>query len=653
MTVAFSGNVINDFPAATGPGVKFLTGGAVEQPVVPVDLEDLITVTGFNLEGIALSYDPVGDELYVGILQPGNGTTTQRVIAGDTDNNLNSATVAPDVKAVDSNFEDFPDLLSTEGMGVYFDLNADGTPDIIAGIQPDNPFGNKQFQVARAVVVPFTTRPDFGAELPGYAGNFYLVNSPNHPAMEFSISRFSELYQNVMGSPLTTTQNMAAGAFGKPASISRISEANYRSQPYSMQDVSPAADLAIRKLDNPNPVRVGDTLVYTLIVNNLGPFDNDQVNVSDLIQPGVNVISITPSQGSVLTNPSGFTANLGTIAAGGSASITVVTKPTITGDIRNSTVVTSGNPWIRDPNPANNTSEVLTKVLGPIVCPPILVNPHEAGVINTAHDTFIRVNVYGTSQLDVESIDPSTVNLSGAQPIGYFKRYLNGDQLPDITYIFMGSDAAFDALPRGYATVALAGSTNDGSSFDAGAIVFNVDEGCFGQVRARDIKKFAGDLVHEIRALNPPLRLVDVIDVNRIPAKGPFRARAIEQLQASSGLNAQMQARSGLNAQALGSSTVRIPGVRAARGNRINVVNPVDDAPITGVKLGSSVVQIPFVSGKTGPIVIDNASKIGEATTRRIIPKATPTVKIARGMTRQASVGAKLASSIEDFTLYD
>ena len=43
-----------------------------------------------------------------------------------------------------------------------------------------------------------------------------------------------------------------------------------------------------------DPVRVGDSLVYTLLVNNNGPFANDTVNVTDTIPAGVNVISITP-----------------------------------------------------------------------------------------------------------------------------------------------------------------------------------------------------------------------------------------------------------------------------------------------------------------------------------------------------------------------
>lgn len=637
LTVGFSGNVINDFPAATGPGVKFLTGGPVDQPIIPPDLQGVITNTGFNLEGIALSYDPVRDVLSVGILQPDNGLTGQRVIAGDADNNLNSATESPAVQAIDPLFTDFPDLLSTEGMGVYFDLNDDGTPDIIAGIN-DNPFGTKELQVARAVIVNPAQRPLFGTQLPGYEDNIYLVNSPNHPAMEFSIKNFRALYQEVMGTPLTTTQEMSAGAFGSPSASTRMSESHYLPQSFNTEEVSPAADLAIRKLDNPDPVNVGGTLVYTLLVNNNGPFANDTVNVSDTIPAGVNVISITPSQGTVTTTPSGFTANLGNIAAGGSASITVVVQPTAIGNVVNTATVSSGNPWIRDPDPSNNTSTVTTTVIGPKMCPPILVNPHHGGIINTAHATLIRVNVFGTPDFDVNSIVADTVNLSGAKPVGDFTRYINGDQIPDRTFLFLGNDPAFDSLPRGYTTVVLAGNMTDGSTFGAQAIVFNVNGGQFSQVRARDVKQYVGDLVTAIRATNPQVGLVDVLYPNLVPTGGPVRTQAVRAIQSESNPGNVM----------LGSSSVRIPGVKASR---TTVLTPVQSDPTSGVQLGSSTVQIPYTTGKTGPIVIDNASQAGQGTTRRGTAKAAQSVKISQGMTRQAGVGAKLSSSIDDFTL--
>jgi uncharacterized repeat protein (TIGR01451 family) len=508
--VVFTGNVLADFPSSSGPGVKYLVGGAVDQPIVPPDLQSVITKTGFDLEGIALSYDPITDVLYIGILQPVNGIDGRRVIAGDADNNLNSATESPAVSAIDPLFTDFADLLSTEGMGVYFDLNNDGTPDIIAGIN-DDPFGNKQFQVAQAVVVNPAQRPAFGSQLTGYAGNIYLMNSADHPAMEFSISNFKQLYQQVIGSPLTTNQAMKAGAFGSPSASTRISEAHYKPQGFTFNEVSPVADLAIRKIDAPDPVQVGGTLVYTILVNNLGPYTNPNVLVSDTLPSSVELVSIVPSQGTYTQTANGFSASMGTIAAGGSASITVVVRPKVAGTIVNTATVSSGDPFTPDPNPNNDKAVEPTTVVAPPICPPITVNPHESGIIDTAQSSLIRVYVFGSANFDVMSIDMSTVTLSGAKPVGEIVRKVNNDGYLDRTFIFNGADPAFDSLPAGYTTVIFAGKTTSGATIQAQSVVLNKTTLDAKTKAPNYLTKQANDLTKEAKLANPRLRLVDVL----------------------------------------------------------------------------------------------------------------------------------------------
>lgn len=508
--VVFSGNVLADFPVSAGSGAKLLIGGAVDQPIVPPDLQTVITRTGFDIEGIALAYDPASDVLSVGILQPENGIDGRRVIAGDADDNLNSATTSAAVTDIDPAFTDFADLLGTEGMGVYFDLDADGTPDIIAGIN-DDPFGNKAFQVASAVVVNPAQRPAFGAELPGFAGNFYLVNSPDHPAMEFAIASFSQLVQQVTGSALTPNQAMTAGAFGSPSSSTRISESNYKLQAFTFEEVSPAADLAIRKLDAPDPVEVGGTLVYTLIVNNLGPFDNQAVLVSDTLPASVQAISVTPSQGTASLTAGGFTANLGAVAAGGSASITVVVKPLSAGTIVNTATVRSGDSFTRDPNPSNDTATATTVVTTPPVCPAIVVNPHENGVIETGASSLIRVYVFGSATFDVMSIDAATVTLSGARPVGEIRRHVNSDGYLDRTFIFDGANPAFARLQPGYTTVVFAGLTKMGGVIESKAIVSNKPVANPKTISKSFFSKQTSGLTKEAKLANPKLKLADVL----------------------------------------------------------------------------------------------------------------------------------------------
>lgn len=628
LTVGFTGNVINDFPPAGGPGVAILTGGPALQPMIPPALSSLISVTGFNMDGIALSYDPTTDELAVGVLQPLNGQTGQDVIAGDADNNLNSATVDAAILATPgfSNFVDQPDLGVDEEMGVYFDLNNDGTPDIIAGVA-GLPTPTKLFQVALANnVAPGPTPPQFGATLPGYAGNFYLVNDPAHPAMEFTIKNFSNLYQTITGNPLTATQVMTAGAVGRSSSSTGISEGVYFAQPFNWNDVSPATDLSIVKTDAPDPVQVGDQLVYTIYVNNNGPFNDNAVTVTDVIPAGVNVISITPSQGTATTTPTGFTANLGAIAAGGSAAITMIVTPTATGTITNTTTVTGS---IRDTDPTNNTSSTTTTVIGPESCPPILVNPHSSGVINTNHPTYIRVNVFGTSMFDTSTIDPSTVTLSGATPIDDFSLYVNGDQFLDRTFVFAGNDPAFQSLPAGFTTVVLSGQTTNGSTFASQANVFNVNAGEWTLDRARQVITAVSQSSKYMRQFNS---ITPASTQAQIASEGP-----------TGGIHS---ARAGNNVR-LGSSTVRIPGVSGnAQAQRVHAQRPAV-AQAQGVKMGTSTVRIPLTNGFSSPTYVSNESP----TARRSGLNPSTTVRINRSNSTGsgARVRANISQNINDF----
>lgn len=634
LTVGFTGNVINDFPDASGPGVAILTGGPALQPQIPPALSSLISVTGFNLDGIALSYDPSADELSIGILQPDNGVTGQKVIAGDADNNLNSATVDPAILATPGfgNFKDEPDLGMDEEMGVYLDLNNDGSPDIIAGVA-GIPTTNKHYQVALANnVAPGPTPPQFGAELPGFAGNIYLVNDPAHPAMEFSIKNFSTLYQTVIGSPLQPDQIMTAGAVGRSSSSTGISEGVYFAQQFNWSDVNPATDLSVIKYANPNPTRVNNQLVYSIQVKNNGTFADNNVVLTDAIPAGVNVISITPSQGTASLTPTGFQANLGAIAAGGSAAITVVVQPTAVGNILNTATVTGS---IRDTDPTNNTSSVTTQVIGPESCPPILVNPHYSGVINTNHPTYIRVNVFGSSNFDVNSIDPSTVNLSGATPIDNYTLYINGDRNLDRTFIFQGNDPAFQSLPAGFTTVMLNGSTTNFTTFSSQAIVFNVNSGMWTPQRARQITTAVSESAKFIRQFNtiqPAATQASMASVN------------------GGGISAARMGNSGVT---LGSSTVRIPGISANSQNpRVQIQRPaVAQAQGQQVTLGTSTVRIPITNGFGSPVVVKKTA------TSKVVPLAATktnlnnpqTVRINRTNATGTRVRANIANSINDF----
>ena len=117
------------------------------------------------------------------------------------------------------------------------------------------------------------------------------------------------------------------------------------------------ADLAVIKIvDNPTP-NVGDTITFTIEVDNFGPDAATQVAVNDQLPAGLTFVSATPSTGTY----AGGVWTVGTVAAGGSATLTVTAtvdapaSPGIPQPVTNTATV-SGREY--DPDPSNNTDNV-------------------------------------------------------------------------------------------------------------------------------------------------------------------------------------------------------------------------------------------------------------------------------------------------------
>jgi len=106
------------------------------------------------------------------------------------------------------------------------------------------------------------------------------------------------------------------------------------------------ADLQVSKSDAVDPVVAGTALTYTIVVTNAGPSAATSVLVTDTLPAGVTYVSSAASQGSY--NSATSVWNVGNVAAGGSASLTlvVVVNPQTTGILSN-TVVVGGRSLIR------------------------------------------------------------------------------------------------------------------------------------------------------------------------------------------------------------------------------------------------------------------------------------------------------------------
>jgi uncharacterized repeat protein (TIGR01451 family) len=113
----------------------------------------------------------------------------------------------------------------------------------------------------------------------------------------------------------------------------------------------PETDLAITKTDSVDPVTVGDPVTYTVTVTNNGPDDATGVTAVDTLPGKVTYVSATPSQGTCGQAGGIITCNLGAIANGDSATITITGSANSAGTATNNASVSGDQ---ADPNSSND-----------------------------------------------------------------------------------------------------------------------------------------------------------------------------------------------------------------------------------------------------------------------------------------------------------
>ena len=170
--ITFTGDVPADF------------GGVAALPDPLGDVGVPVNITGpsgWDIQGIYVSYDSGSDTLFVGIDSDG--------ILGDVDGDGDGGTSSPGL--ITNGGTDIPDLGGSETVALSLDFNNDGTPEIVVG----NPFGTdiNNFVVASFVGTIFAPQFAFGPPIAGVTAN--VPTSPNAaaPDLEFTIANFSIL----------------------------------------------------------------------------------------------------------------------------------------------------------------------------------------------------------------------------------------------------------------------------------------------------------------------------------------------------------------------------------------------------------------------------------------------------------------------------
>ncbi|MGK2858389.1 MAG: hypothetical protein ACSLFQ_14410, partial [Thermoanaerobaculia bacterium] len=158
-----------------------------------------------------------------------------------------------------------------------------------------------------------------------------------------------------------------------------------------------SVDLAITKTAT-SPVYLGDTFTYTLNVTNGGPSAATNVTTTDILPVDVELQSATPTQGSC-SGTTTVTCNLGTIANGATAIVTVAVKAKALGAISNTGTVTADG---FDPDLANNSSTVGTTILQ--------INTADVSITKTALPASVAVGANVTYTLTVTNNGPDTAD---------------------------------------------------------------------------------------------------------------------------------------------------------------------------------------------------------------------------------------------------
>src|SRR5579884_870847 len=176
---------------------------------------------------------------------------------------------------------------------------------------------------------------------------------------------------------------------------------------------SGGTDLSITKSDRPDPVAIGNSLTYSLVVRNNGPGSATGVSVTDTLPVGVTFVSSSATQGTC-SGTSVVTCDVGSLAKGASATITIVVSVIRDGTIGNTADVT-GNEF--DPNLNNNTATQVTVVSVNRVNVDNLVtfNPNSSGCESTSDTTGCPSEFVGkctiTASLTDKRDSPSLSNL--------------------------------------------------------------------------------------------------------------------------------------------------------------------------------------------------------------------------------------------------
>jgi uncharacterized repeat protein (TIGR01451 family) len=163
---------------------------------------------------------------------------------------------------------------------------------------------------------------------------------------------------------VTTTGSTAASIADNATVSSDTSDPNTANNSSSAPTtVSPAADIGVAITASAASVSAGQNLTYTIVVSNNGPADATNVMLKNVFPANATFDAALSSatQGTVPT-PGTPTVSLGALAAGATATVTIVVTPNAGAvpSVTDTASIPSSQPT--DPNTANNSASATTTV---------------------------------------------------------------------------------------------------------------------------------------------------------------------------------------------------------------------------------------------------------------------------------------------------
>jgi uncharacterized repeat protein (TIGR01451 family) len=176
-----------------------------------------------------------------------------------------------------------------------------------------------------------------------------------------------------------------------------------------------SSDVAVTLSASPGPIMVGGNLTYTFVVTNRGPSGAESVALMDDLPQGVGYVSASSSQGSCIYSNGTVTCELGSLAVGPTATVSIVVAPQAPGVVTNQATVICA----AELNPSNNVALAQTMVVSPPVIRTQLVNQtiSPGGALNlsiTADGTQPLFYQWQLNGVDIDGAVFSTLMITNA-----------------------------------------------------------------------------------------------------------------------------------------------------------------------------------------------------------------------------------------------